>query len=436
MDPNIVRPVDTDENYDKDGSEVVPAGHEECKNNEARVSQKCSGKRRKMKALAELESDDSEWITIFPFNGMQKLVKCRICQTYVYSGTELPCSVNHCEAAYHLKCAQKSLPLQSIRKFKCPQHACFLCKDKNQLLRCIRCELAWHEKCAAFPEYVTHLRNQPGKAICWRIHENKEEVFNRLPIPDVDEEFDIDNTWKNTTENEMEPPPYIHVTRNIYLVKKKRDNWDANTGCEDCISSVCSEDCICRKQYISCSRDCSCSDMCTNRPFQRQKRIKVVKTELCGWGVEAGEAINKGDFIIEYVGEVISDDSCKQRMSDMTYMGGKNFYMCQVERNFTIDSTYKGNSARFLNHSCDPNCNLEKWQLDGETRIGIFAARAIQEGEPLTYDYQYIPFGPEVQCLCGTSNCRGYLGAKKKASKEKELRDCSSKGRRRAKIRR
>lgn len=74
MDPNIVRPVDTDENYDKDGSEVVPAGHEECKNNEARVSQKCSGKRRKMKALAELESDDSEWITIFPFNGMQKLV--------------------------------------------------------------------------------------------------------------------------------------------------------------------------------------------------------------------------------------------------------------------------------------------------------------------------------------------------------------------------
>nr|XP_017250911.1 PREDICTED: histone-lysine N-methyltransferase ASHR3-like [Daucus carota subsp. sativus] len=435
MDPNIVRPVDTDENYDKDGSEVVPAGHEECKNNEARVSQKCSGKRRKMKALAELESDDSEWITIFPFNGMQKLVKCRICQTYVYSGTELPCSVNHCEAAYHLKCAQKSLPLQSIRKFKCPQHACFLCKDKNQLLRCIRCELAWHEKCAAFPDFTNEtvilFQEQPG------IQVNRvEEVFNRLPIPDVDEEFDIDNTWKNTTENEMEPPPYIHVTRNIYLVKKKRDNWDANTGCEDCISSVCSEDCICRKQYISCSRDCSCSDMCTNRPFQRQKRIKVVKTELCGWGVEAGEAINKGDFIIEYVGEVISDDSCKQRMSDMTYMGGKNFYMCQVERNFTIDSTYKGNSARFLNHSCDPNCNLEKWQLDGETRIGIFAARAIQEGEPLTYDYQYIPFGPEVQCLCGTSNCRGYLGAKKKASKEKELRDCSSKGRRRAKIRR
>ncbi|KAK1399884.1 hypothetical protein POM88_009747 [Heracleum sosnowskyi] len=59
--------------------------------------------------------------------------------------------------------------------------------------------------------------------------------------------------------------------------------------------------------------------MCTNRPFQKEKRIKVVKTEVCGWGVEATDSINKGDFIIEYVGEVISDAECKERLSYLKY---------------------------------------------------------------------------------------------------------------------
>ncbi|KAK1399881.1 hypothetical protein POM88_009744 [Heracleum sosnowskyi] len=83
----------------------------------------------------------------------------------------------------------------------------------------------------------------------------------------------------------------------------------------------------------------------------RTKEVKV-KTELCGWGVEAAESISKGDFIIEYVGE--------------------------------------GNTARFLNHSCDPNCNLEK---------------------------RFDQFGAEIECQCGTSSCRGYLGAKRKKAK-------------------
>ncbi|KAJ0090308.1 hypothetical protein Patl1_14476 [Pistacia atlantica] len=156
-----------------------------------------------------------------------------------------------------------------------------------------------------------------------------------------------------------------------------------------------------RKFYVMISlKDCL--------PFQ---------TEFCGWGVEAAEPISKGEFIIEYIGEVIDDALCEQRLWDMKYRGVKNFYMCEIRKDFTIDATFKGNASRFLNHGCDPNCILEKWQVEGETRVGVFAARSIKVGEPLTYDYRFIQFGPEVKCHCGAPSCQGYLGTKRKVSK-------------------
>ncbi|KMZ64430.1 Histone-lysine N-methyltransferase [Zostera marina] len=173
-----------------------------------------------------------------------------------------------------------------------------------------------------------------------------------------------------------------------------------------------------RGQSISCSKDCQCSDLCTNRPFRKDKKIKVVKTHFCGWGVVAMENISKGDFIIEYIGEVIDDAQCEKRLWDMKYRGDQNFYMCEIGKDFTIDATFKGNVSRFLNHSCDPNCKLEKWNVEGETRVGVFASRSIAAGEPLIYDYRFEHFGPMVKCNCGASNCQGYFGSKKKMYKD------------------
>ncbi|KAK8520477.1 hypothetical protein V6N12_004414 [Hibiscus sabdariffa] len=226
----------------------------------------------------------------------------------------------------------------------------------------------------------------------------------------------------------------------VYLVKKKRGDVVDDIGCTSC-GSTCSEDCVCsllvcgspkanvvnlnpipdctpvRVQCISCSKACRCPESCTNKPFSKEKKIRIVKTELCGWGVEAAEPIKKGDFVIEYIGEVIDDAQCEKRLWDMKYKGVKNFYMCEIRKDFTIDATFKGNTSRFLNHSCDPNCVLEKWQVEGDTRIGVFAARSIEVGEPLTYDYRFVQFGPEVNCHCGASNCQGSLGTKRKIVK-------------------
>ncbi|KAK3006144.1 hypothetical protein RJ639_016222 [Escallonia herrerae] len=405
------------------------------------------------------EATDCPMVGCNPFQA-----ECRLCQTIIYPGGELLCSVRDCQGAYHLKCAKERLGYSSWKKFKCPQHGCYVCKQKMKLWRCVKCELASHDKCAAFPQSVLQFHDQPGRAICWRhtnCHLEKQhaapekdiqKIFNRLPIPNVEEEFKIDPTWKGTADNKVEQPlyklfdclpiprveefkidptwkdsvkniveaSYIHIRRkssiaiDVYLVKKKRDHDNTDLGCTSC-STTCSEDCVCsRVQCISCSKACRCSEMCTNRPFRREKKIRVVKTELCGWGVEAAESINKGDFVIEYIGEVINDALCEQRLWDMKHRGLQNFYMCEIRKDFTIDATFKGNVSRFLNHSCDPNCNLEKWQVEGETRVGVFAAQCIKAGEPLTYDYRFVQFGPEVKCDCGASNCQGYLGTRRK----------------------
>ncbi|XP_023521463.1 histone-lysine N-methyltransferase ASHH3-like isoform X2 [Cucurbita pepo subsp. pepo] len=72
----------------------------------------------------------------------------------------------------------------------------------------------------------------------------------------------------------------------------------------------------------------------------------------------------------------------------MKHRGETNFYLCEINRDMVIDATYKGNKSRYINHSCCPNTEMQKWIIDGETRIGIFATQDIQKGEHLTYDYQ------------------------------------------------
>jgi hypothetical protein len=73
----------------------------------------------------------------------------------------------------------------------------------------------------------------------------------------------------------------------------------------------------------------------------------------------------------------------------MKRQGDTNFYLCEVSSNMVIDATNKGNMSRFINHSCEPNTEMQKWTVEGETRVGIFALRDIKTGEELTYDYKY-----------------------------------------------
>jgi [histone H3]-lysine4 N-trimethyltransferase ASH1L len=86
------------------------------------------------------------------------------------------------------------------------------------------------------------------------------------------------------------------------------------------------------------------------------------------------------------------------------------------DQNMIIDAT-RGSIARFVNHSCQPNCRMEKWTVGGKPRMALFAGdRGIMTGDELTYDYNFDPFSQKnvQECRCGSSKCRGVLGPKPK----------------------
>ncbi|XP_010527027.1 PREDICTED: histone-lysine N-methyltransferase ASHH3 isoform X2 [Tarenaya hassleriana] len=221
--------------------------------------------------------------------------------------------------------------------------------------------------------------------------------------------------------NKGKPTPYVFIRRNIYLTKKfKRRLEDDGIFCS-CSpspdsSTVCGSNCHCGMLFSSCSSSCrcKCGSECLNKPFQQRhvKKMKLVQTEKCGSGIVTDEDVKQGEFIIEYVGEVIDDKTCEGRLWNMKHRGETNFYLCEINRDMVIDATHKGNKSRYINHSCNPNTEMQKWIIDGETRIGIFATRDIKKGQHLTYDYQFVQFGADQDCHCGAVGCRRKLGVK------------------------
>uniref|UniRef100_A0A0E0QJM1 SET domain-containing protein n=1 Tax=Oryza rufipogon TaxID=4529 RepID=A0A0E0QJM1_ORYRU len=211
------------------------------------------------------------------------------------------------------------------------------------------------------------------------------EAFRRLPLPHTFQEFNIDPIKKEELDNGTEPPPYKIkiIPTGLY--------WLAALGLVTAQMSALTNHFADRKRLRSLSGI-------------------LLQTQYCGWGSRALEAIEKDDFVIEFVGEVIDDETCEERLEDMRRRGDKNFYMCKVKKDFVIDATFKGNDCRFFNHSCEPNCQLQKWQVNGKTRLGVFASKAIEVGEPLTYDYRFEQhYGPEIECFCGAQNCQGNM---------------------------
>jgi hypothetical protein len=107
-----------------------------------------------------------------------------------------------------------------------------------------------------------------------------------------------------------------------------------------------------------------------------------------------------------------------------------------------LDSTKKGNIARFINHSCDPNCQLQRVNVAGVTRIAIVCIREVAAGEFLSYDYQFDTEKAEkFRCACGASKCRGSMKGGKtnlngvgeevqKKTKSQALKDAKAKNER------
>jgi uncharacterized protein len=155
----------------------------------------------------------------------------------------------------------------------------------------------------------------------------------------------------------------------------------------------------------------------------------VRQSGIQGKGAFANTKIRKGQRIIEYAGERISNDEADSRY-DETGMKRHHTFLFTLTPRKVVDGAVNGNESIYINHSCDPNC--EAVIEDG--RIFIEAVRTIQPGEELAYDYQYERTGENddelekfYKCLCGAPNCRGSILKAKPASRRKK-----SKGKRTA----
>ncbi|KAL0129627.1 hypothetical protein PUN28_001709 [Cardiocondyla obscurior] len=209
---------------------------------------------------------------------------------------------------------------------------------------------------------------------------------------------------------------YRKIRTNIYFDVKPTTLYEAQ-ACECKPESGCGDDCINRMVFSECSPQlCPCGEKCENQKIQKHEwspGLQKFMTENKGWGVKTQQAIKTGDFILEYVGEVVSEREFKSRMATR-YANDTHHYCLHLDGGLVIDGHRMGGNGRFVNHSCEPNCEMQKWSVLGLPRMALFASRDIKPGEELTYDYNFALFNPSEgqQCRCGSDVCRGVIGGK------------------------
>lgn len=190
-----------------------------------------------------------------------------------------------------------------------------------------------------------------------------------------------------------------------------------------------------------CNKLCACDQNCRNRVVQNGRKVPlcIFRTPTgCGWGVRTTRKIFAGEFVCEYVGEVISFDEAERRGAGYDAEG--RTYLFDLDFNsqdfpYTVDAARYGNVAHFINHSCEPNLGV--WAvwincLDPNLpKLALFAVKEIDKGEELTFDYmcnvtkektkkkvvgspsrQRLTVGKKKSshlCRCGSKKCRQYL---------------------------
>lgn len=225
-----------------------------------------------------------------------------------------------------------------------------------------------------------------------------------------------------------QPPRYVHLQRSRYVGRSHvavHPDAVQECGCQPAQlgGAGCNpETCLNATLRIECTPGyCACGGRCGNQRMQRSQNAptKLVHMGSKGWGLLAATNIAEDSLILEYAGEVVGVVEAQRRALEYARRGVRHTYIMILQGDEVIDATETGSRARFMNHSCAPNCEMQKWQVLGELCVGIFAKRDIAAGEELCYSYNLEwNGGRRVRCQCGAAECVGYLGGHAKAFQE------------------
>lgn len=182
-------------------------------------------------------------------------------------------------------------------------------------------------------------------------------------------------------KQELKPEPYKKIPSNLIRKAKWRKKSTELEICQCTEDDPCSGKNLCWNWLMKfeCEPDhCPAKQKCQNQNFINGSQFKteIKPTKGRGFGLFAVDEISAFEFIIEYVGEIIERPEFLHRFKTIE-TAQTNFYFMRLDKDLYIDAGLYGNDSRFINHSCDPNAETEKWMVQGQYRIGIFAKRDI-----------------------------------------------------------
>ena len=148
-----------------------------------------------------------------------------------------------------------------------------------------------------------------------------------------------------------------------------------------------------------------------------KKLYKIKKSKIDNRGLYAATDIKKNTKIIEYKGKIIT---VKETETNPKFDNDKAIYLFNLNKKYDLDGDFKYNTARLINHSCDPNCEVDGVGL----KLWIYAIKDIKKNEELTYDYGF-SFDKDYKdfpCRCGARKCVGFIVNSQSRWRIKKLR--------------
>lgn len=280
-----------------------------------------------------------------------------------------------------------------------------------------------------FPSHETQMLHKPPNGS----HDSQSPPVGYKACERPDDVEHIDEVqWASEDANNPSPSEYARRPRYAPMedpcgctpaYDEENDTIDTRPCCTDttCVLFACQEE---------CRGNCEAGDLCGNKRITKKqwRDVIVVDAGLKGRGLVANADIKSGHFIIEYTGVAIQKsylDSMFRR-----YRMERMLYIMALDNDVYIDARKKGSIARYVNHSCEPNCAVHRWKVRGISRACIFATKDIKAGTELSFDYKWKRKRGRAptKCYCGSIKCRGTLEDMLDKSEEEEQEEMQLEG--------